>query len=227
MTVASEPNRGEVTGGEHPVTAFEFFFDLVFVFAFIQVPTSLEEDPTWTGILGGMLILAALWWAWGVYSWLTSAANVDEGWVRLTTLTAMGAMLFVALAVPHAFDEQALLFGAAYLVVRILHIVLSVIVARGDDARRSALVRFIPTSVLGPLLILLAAILDDNFRIGIWVVALGIDYLGPVVIGMGRGWHVEAEPFAERYGLIILIALGESIIAIGFGAPGTTSGRES
>lgn len=203
---------------EHPVNALELFFDLVIVFAFIQVTTSIVEDPTWSGVLRAMLVLAALWWAWCVYSWLTSASNLDEGWVRLTTLAAMGAMFFVALAVPGAFGEQAVMFGIGYLVVRLLHIVLSAIVARRDDDRRSALLRFLPTSVLGPLLILLAAFLNEDLRVSIWVVALAIDYLGPLVVGMGRGWHVEAEHFAERYRLIILIALGESIIAIGFGA---------
>jgi low temperature requirement protein LtrA len=203
---------------EHRATPLELFFDLVFVFAFIQVTTSLVEDPTWPGVVRGMLVLAALWWAWAVYAWLTSAADLDEGWVRLTTLAAMGAMLFVALAVPQALGEQAVLFGCAYLLVRVLHVVLSAIVARDDADRRSALVRFVPTSVLGPLLILAAGFVDDDVRLWVWLVALAIDYLGPVVFGMGRGWHVAPGHFAERYELIILIALGESIIAIGFGA---------
>jgi low temperature requirement protein LtrA len=205
-------------GGEHEVTPLELFFDLVFVFAMTQVTSFLADDPTWGGVLRGMLALAALWWAWSVYAWLTSAMNVDEGGVRLAMLAAMGAMLFAALAVPRAFGGDAVLFGVAYLLVRLLHLVLSAIVARDDPDRRGALLRFAPTAIIGPSLLVLAGFLEGDERIVTWVVAIAIDYLGPVVIGVGRGWWVAPEHFAERYGLIILIALGESIIAIGVGA---------
>ncbi|MDQ4019843.1 MAG: low temperature requirement protein A [Actinomycetota bacterium] len=84
-----------------------------------------------------------------------------------------------------------------------------------DEAR---LVRFAPTAILGASLLLLAGFLDGDERLAVWVVALAIDYLGPVAIGVGRGWRVAPEHFAERYGLIVLIALGESLIAIGVGA---------
>jgi low temperature requirement protein LtrA len=144
--------------------------------------------------------------------------DVDEGGVRLAMLASMGAMLVVALAVPAAFGGDAVLFGAAYLVVRLLHLALSAIVGRDDPARRGALLRFAPTAIFGASLLVLAGFLDGQARIAVWVVALAVDYLGPAVVGMGRGWSVAPEHFAERYGLIILIALGESIIAIGVGA---------
>jgi low temperature requirement protein LtrA len=144
--------------------------------------------------------------------------DVDEGGVRLAMLAAMGAMFGVALAVPGAFGDDAVLFGVAYLLVRLLHLVLSAIVARDDPDRRDALLRFAPTAIAGPSLIVLAGVLDGRARIVVWLVALAIDYLGPVVIGVGRGWRVAPEHFAERHGLIVLIALGESIIAIGVGA---------
>jgi low temperature requirement protein LtrA len=183
-----------------------------------QVTSLLANDPTWNGVLRGMLVLAALWWAWSAYAWLTSATDVDEGGVRLTMLAAMGAMLIAALAVPGAFGDDAVLFGAAYVLVRLLHLVLSAIVARDDPARASAIIRFGPTAVVGALLILVAGFLEGDARIAVWFVALGIDYLGPVVIGVGQGWRVAPEHFAERHALILLIALGESIIAIGLGA---------
>jgi low temperature requirement protein LtrA len=144
--------------------------------------------------------------------------DVDEGGIRLTMLASMGAMLVVALAVPGAFGDDAVLFGVAYLFVRVLHLVLSAIVAREDRDRRGALLRFAPTAVFGPTVLVVAGFLEGNPRIALWVVALAIDYFGPVVIGFGRGWRVAPEHFAERHGLIILIALGESIIAIGVGA---------
>jgi low temperature requirement protein LtrA len=214
----SEFEREHVGDAEHRVTPLELFFDLVFVFAMTQVTSMLADDPTWGGVLRGMLVLAALWWAWAVYAWLTSAMDVDEGGVRLAMLASMGAMLVVALAVPGAFGDDAVLFGAAYLLVRLLHLVLSAIVARDDSDRRSALLRFAPTAIFGASLLVFAGFLEGRGRIAVWLVALAIDYLGPVVIGAGRGWRVAPEHFAERHGLIILIALGESIIAIGVGA---------
>jgi low temperature requirement protein LtrA len=202
---------------EHQVTPLELFFDLVFVFAITQVTSLLAHNPTWGGVLRGMLVVAAIWWAWTTYAWLTSAIDVDEGGIRLTMLAATMAMLGVALAVPGAFAGDAVLFGVAYLLVRLLHFVLSTIVARDDPDRRGVLLRFVPTAALGASLLLLAGFLDGNERIAVWVAALAIDYLGPAVIGMGRGWRVAPAHFAERHGLIILIALGESIIAIGSG----------
>ena len=109
-----------------------------------------------------MLVLAALWWAWSVYAWLTSATDVDEGAVRLVVLAAMGGMFGVALAVPGAFGDDALLFGVAYLLVRLLHLVLAATVVRDDPSRRSSLLRFAPTAIVGPLLLLLAAFLEGT-----------------------------------------------------------------
>ena len=165
-----------------------------------------------------MLVLAALWWAWTAYAWLTSAMDVDEGGVRLAMLASMVAMFGVALAVPGAFGDDAVLFGVAYLLVRLLHLGLSAIVGRDDPDRLDALLRFAPTAILGASLILFAGFLDGPARIAVWLIALAIDYLGPTVVGVGRGWRVAPEHFAERHGLIVLIALGESIIAIGLGA---------
>jgi low temperature requirement protein LtrA len=203
---------------EHQVTPLELFFDLVFVFAITQVTSLLAHDPTWHGVLRGMLVLAALWWAWTAYAWLTSTMDVDEGGVRLAMLASMGAMLFVALAVPGAFGDDAVLFGISYLLVRLLHVVLYAIVGRDDPDLLGAVLRFAPTAIFGASLIVLAGFLHGNTRITVWVVALAIDYIGPAVIGAGRGWRIAPEHFAERHGLIILIALGESIVAIGVGA---------
>jgi low temperature requirement protein LtrA len=144
--------------------------------------------------------------------------DVDEGGIRLAMLASMGAMLVVALAVPGAFGDDAVLFGVAYLLVRLLHLVLSAVVARNDPDRRGALLRFAPTAIFGASLLVFAGFLEGRERIAVWLVALAIDYLGPAVIGVGRGWRVAPEHFAERHALILLIALGESIIAIGVGA---------
>jgi low temperature requirement protein LtrA len=111
----------------------------------------------------------------------------------------MTVMLGVALAVPGAFGGDAVLFGVAYFLVRALHFVLSRLVARDDPDRRGVLLRFAPTSAFGADLILIAAFLHGDARLAAWMVALSVDYLGPTVIGMGRGWRVAPEHFAERY----------------------------
>ncbi len=201
---------------EHQVTPLELFFDLVFVFAITQVTSLLAHDPTWGGVLRGMLVLVALWWAWTGYAWLTSTMDVDEGGVRLAMLAAMTALLFVALAVPGAFADDAVLFGVTYLLVRVLHVVLYAIVGRDDHDLLGAVLRFAPTAIFSASLLVLAGFLHGNGRIAVWIAALAIDYIGPAAIGAGRGWRIA--PFAERHGLIVLIALGESIIAIGVGA---------
>jgi low temperature requirement protein LtrA len=167
---------------EHQVTPLELFFDLVFVFAITQVTSLLANDPTWGGVLRGMLVLTAIWWAWTGYAWLTSAVDVDEGGVRLTMLAAMAAMLFVALAVPGAFGEDAVLFGVAYLVVRLLHVLLSAIVSRDDPDLRMSLLRVGPIEVIAASLLVLAGFLDGPDRIELVPGVLAAAALGMVVV---------------------------------------------
>ncbi len=214
----SEAARELEHDSEHQVTPLELFFDLVLVFAITQVTNLLAQDPSGRGVLRGMLVLVALWWAWTGYAWLTSTMDVDEGGVRLAMLASMGAMLIVALAVPGAFADDAVLFGVAYLLVRVLHVVLYAIVGREDPDLVGAVLRLAPTALAGASLIVLAGFLGGNARIAVWLVALAVDYVGPAVVGRGRGWRIAPEHFAERHGLIVLIALGESIVAIGVGA---------
>jgi low temperature requirement protein LtrA len=202
---------------EHAVTPLELFFDLVFVFAITQVTSLLTHHPTWHGVFRGMLVLAAVWWAWTGYAWLTSTLDVDEGGVRLAMLAAMTAMLGVALAVPGAFGDDAVLFGVCFLLVRVFHVVLYANAGRDDHDLFLALLRLAPSELAGATLILVAAFLPGEARIALWVLALVIDYVGPALMAMD-GWRIAPEHFAERHGLIVLIALGESIIAIGIGA---------
>jgi low temperature requirement protein LtrA len=150
---------------EHQVTPLELFFDLVFVFAITQVTSLLAHNPTWGGVLRGMLVLAAVWWAWSAYAWLTSAMDVDEGGVRLVMLASMGAMFGVGLAVPGAFVDDGVLFGVAYLLVRLLHLVLSAMVVRNDPDRLGALLRFAPTAIFGASLLVFAGFLEGRERI--------------------------------------------------------------
>jgi len=208
---------------EERVTPLELFFDLVFVFAITQVTTLLSDDSTAGGMLRGMLVLGALWWAWAAYAWLTNTLNPEEGAVRLAVFAAMGGMLVVALAVPEAFGDHGVLFGAAYLIVRALHIALYALGTRGDRDLLGAVLRMTPTSIISGVLLVAAGFLDDEAQIALWATALAIDYLG-VLVGRGSGWVVAPRHFAERHGLIVIIAIGESIVAVGVGAAGLTLG---
>jgi low temperature requirement protein LtrA len=132
-------------------------------------------------------------------------------------LAATATMAGVALAVPGAFGDDALLFGASYFLFRVCHLVLYTNAGRGDADQMGALMRLVPSELTGAVLILAAAFFDGEVRVAIWVIALAIDYLGPAVIALD-GWRIAPEHFAERHGLVVLIALGESVIAIGVGA---------
>jgi low temperature requirement protein LtrA len=201
------------------VTPLELFFDLVFVFAITQVTGFLADTPTWGGLLRGLLLLGALWWAWASYAWLTNTLNPEEGAVRLAVFGAMAAMLIVSLATPNAFGTDGVAFGIAYFIVRVLHLVLYAIAGRGDRDLLGAVVRIVPTSTIGPTLLLVAGFLEGVPQLATWGAALAVDYLG-VLVGHMRGWRVSPEHFVERHGLVMIIALGESIVAIGVGAVG-------
>ncbi|MEP6909834.1 MAG: low temperature requirement protein A [Actinomycetota bacterium] len=203
---------------EERVTPLELFFDLVFVFAITQVTSMLSSDPTWSGAGRALLVLGAIWWAWTGYAWLTNTVNPDEGAVRLAILGAMAALFVVALAVPNAFGGDAVLFGVAYLSVRALHIALFALAARGDRELLGSVLRLAIGSTIGPGLIIIAGFTDGAAQASLWTVALILDYLGGAF--SGGGWRVSPRHFAERHGLIIIIALGESVVAIGIGARG-------
>ncbi len=206
---------------EQRVTPLELFFDLVFVYAITQVTQLMSHDPTWQGVGRGLLVLAALWWAWTGYAWLTNTLEPEEGQVRAGMFGAMAAMLVVAIAVPNAFGADGVLFGVAYLIVRLLHLLLYAIAGKHDPALLGAVVRFTPSATLAPAIILAAGFVDGGAQAALWVVALAVDYLG-ALIGRGQGWRVSPAHFAERHGLIVMIALGESIIAIGVGSRGVS-----
>jgi low temperature requirement protein LtrA len=200
------------------VTPLELFFDLVFVLALTQCTTLMAADPTWTGIAQGLLVLGVLWWSWVAYSWLTSVIDPEEGVVRLVMFAAMGAMLVAALCVPGAFGDDALLFACAYGAVRAAHIALYIIASRDDPALRRSVLGLAGGSTLGVGLLLTASAADGWLQGGLWALALLLDMGEPFLFG-AEGWSLEYPGhFAERHGLIIIIALGESIVAIGVGA---------
>ena len=209
---------------EHPADAeervgpLELFFDLVFVFAITQVTQFIANDPSWEGLARGMMILAVVWWAWVAYSWLTNTLDTERDHVRLVMFLAMGAMFIVSLSIPHAFNDDALLFALAYFVVRAAHILLYGF-ASNDTGVQQATKRLAPSMVIASALLVAASFLDGTAQGLLWLVAIAIDFAGPVFGGM-EGWTLHPGHFAERHGLIVIIAFGESIVATGLGAEG-------
>ena len=199
------------------VMPLELFFDLVFVLAITQVTSLMSDDPTWTGLGHGLLILALLWWSWVAYSWLTSVFDPEEGGVRIVLFAAMAAFLIAAICEPKAFDGLALEFAIAYAAVRAAHIALFLIASRDDPAFRRSTVGLGVGTAVGIALLVTGSFLDPGARAAVWGLALVLDMGEPYVFG-SEGWHLVPGHFAERHGLIIIIALGESIVAIGAGA---------
>jgi low temperature requirement protein LtrA len=221
MTV--QARRAE--SAQERVTPLELFFDLIFVFAITQVTALVVDDPTWAGLAKGLVVLGVLWWAWAAYAWLTNTINPEEGAVRIAMFAAMGAMLIASLAVPDVFGDDALLFACAYAFVRIAHLVLYAIAGRGDRDLLTAIARLGVGTAIGVTLLFVAAGLDGRLQVAAWALALVLDLLGAYV-GGGRGWRLSAGHFAERHALIVIIALGESIIALGVGASHTLGAGE-
>jgi low temperature requirement protein LtrA len=202
------------------VTPLELFFDLVFVLALTQCTTLMLRTPTWLGLLKGMLALGMLWWSWVGYAWLTSVVDPEEGSVRLAMFAAMAAFLVAALCVPGAFGSEALLFAFAYAAVRTAHIVLFMLASRDDDALRQSVLGLAVSTAVGAGLLFVAAFTSGAVQLGIWGLALVLDAGGPYLFG-ADGWKLVPGHFAERHGAIVIIALGESIVAIGVGARAT------
>jgi low temperature requirement protein LtrA len=208
---------------EARTTPLELFFDLVFVFAFTQVTALMADDPTGRGLIRGLLVLAVVWWCWVGFAWLGSVLQADEGLGRVAVFGAMAAVFVMALSVPEAFVDHAgglngpVVIAFAYLAVRSLHLAIFWLAADGDTGLRRQLVRFAPSLVGGTAFLLLASQLDGTAQTLAWVAALVADYLG-TILGGAAGWRLTAPGlFAERHGLIVIIALGESIVAIGVG----------
>jgi len=202
---------------EQRVTPLELFFDLVFVFSITRVTALMAHDLSWASIGQGLLVLAALWWGWAAYAWLTNHVAGDSESARVVVFTAMAAMVLVALAVPGAFGDHALLFALAYLVMRLAHLGLYWVASRDEPDVHVAVARLLPTGIGGPLILVAAAFTDGSLQAMLWVLALAVDYGGPLVTGVA-GYRVHPAHFAERFSLIVIIALGESIVAIGVGA---------
>jgi low temperature requirement protein LtrA len=204
---------------EHQVAPLELLFDLVFVFAFTQVTTLLTNHSTWEGLGQALLIMTALWWAWAAYAWLTNTIDAEVGPVLAAMFVAMGAMFMAALAVPGAFGEDGVVFGVAFLIANLMQTALYALGAGGDRQLLSAIRRVVPWVLVGSALILLAGFFDGGLQAALWIAALAVGFGGPAFVSL-EGWRVQPRHFVERHGLIVIIAIGESLVAVGLGARG-------
>ena len=201
------------------VSPLELFFDLVFVLAITQCTQLMSDHPTWEGLAQGLLILGLLWWSWVAYSWLTSVVDPEEDAVRLIIFAAMAGLLIVALAVPDAFGSRGLAFALAYGIVRAGQIGLFLLASRDEPGLRHSVVGLAISTGLGISILVIGSFLDSGAQFAVWALALGLDMGGPFLIN-SEGWRLVPAHFAERHGLIVIIALGESIVAIGVGVAG-------
>ncbi len=210
-------HRGAALREGERVTPLELFFDLVFVLAITQCTALMAADPGWTGVGRGLLVLALLWWSWVGYAWLTSVVDPEEGAVRIVIFAAMAALLVVSLCVPEAFGDLGTTFAVAYGVVRASHIALFFLASRDDPELRRSVAGLAGGTAVGVALVIGGSLADPGVQAAVWALALVLDYGEPFVFG-ADGWRLEPSHFAERHGLIVIIALGESIVAIGVGA---------
>jgi len=218
--------RAAVDG--HGVTPFELFFDLVFVFAVTQVTAHVVHSHTGLGIVQGAVLLGLLWWAWSSYTWLGNQAHADIGPIRLGMVGAMIAVFVVAISIPEAWhDEPGGLHGPtvltlAYLAIRVIHEALYLLAAGDDRQLRHQLALNLVPLAGGGALLLLGTTVGDEARTALWAAALAVDWVLTYVTSMrGRGWRINSiDHWIERHGLVVILALGESVVAIGVGAAG-------
>jgi low temperature requirement protein LtrA len=212
--VARPPGQAEQA---ERVSTLELFFDLVFVFTITQLTAVLSDDPTPRGLLRVVLMLGVIYWMYDGYAWLTNAVAADRAARRVVLLGGMAGFLVLALTIPQAFSGGDLAFGLAYLVVVGIHAGLYSRTTVTHTVR--SLVRLAPFNLASALLVLAAVVAGGPAGYLLWAAAFALEWVTPLVTGIG-GFRIAPAHFVERHGLVVIIALGESVVAIGIGASG-------
>jgi len=210
--VSQPPDRVERV---ERVSTLELFFDLVFVFTITQLTSVLSDDPTPRGLLRVVLMLGVIFYMYGGYAWMTNAVATDRAARRLLLLGGMAGFLVLALAVPRAFSEGDAAFGVAYLVIVSVHAGLYSRTSVAHTIR--AVIRLAPFNLASALLVLAAVLVEGTAAYLLWAAAVGMEWFTPRLAGTG-GFRIAPAHFVERHGLVVIVALGESIVAIGIGA---------
>lgn len=211
------PSRPMTSPDDQGATFVELFFDLVFVFAITQVAHYAAHHLDGIGLSRTLVVFWLIWWGWTQFTWALNAADTDHHHVRVGTLVSTAVAFAMAVSVEQAFaaNSAALWFALSYVGVRILGLGLYYRVVSSNADQRAAVAAFASLSVLGLFSVLLGAFLDPSIRIWIWVGALAFDVAAAWIAGNAHAWGLHAGHFAERHGLIIIIALGESLIVAG------------
>lgn len=224
-------------GSGKKVGFLELFFDLVFVFAVTQLVALLHHDHSAAGWARTGVMLWLVWWAWSQYTWAGNAIDLDRRTTRLWMLASTGAMLLAAVHIPTAFeavghggtDDHAvtngLPFALWYVAVRLIGLGLYWVGLRGDRAHQAALRTYLPVQLLSPLLVVVGGVAGHEWQLPLWAAAIVVDVVSVAFAGKGE-FRVDPAHFAERHGLIIIIALGESIVAGGLTAAEAGTSRE-
>src|ERR671926_1467123 len=205
-------------------STLELFYDLVFVFAITQVSHLLLEHLTWAGAGQALIVLLAVWWSWNYTTWTTNELDTETIPVRLLLLALMLLSLLMSVAIPDAFGEHALLFAGSYVAIQVgRHSFLTFAAAEPRTIERERAGRILTWFVVAGVLWIAGALVDGPARVAFWLVALALDYGAPLVTfripGLPRvapeAWSIGTEHFTERFGLFIILALGESIVISG------------
>jgi low temperature requirement protein LtrA len=214
------------TGDDHRVTQFELFFDLVFVFAFTQVTALMAHEHDAIGVVRGLTILGLLWWAWCSYSWLANQARADRGVLNAGMAVATALIFVMAFAIPDAYGEHAgprlaaFVVVGAFVLVRLVHIGLYLIAA-GDDRglRRQVLLTMVTALLPAAVALGVGAFLGGEAQTWIWAGAWVYDALVVFLTSRTGGeWRLHSPGhWTERYALVVILAIGESIVSIGVG----------
>ena len=205
----------EATDQPVSVTSLELFFDLVFVFTVTQLTGVLAHEPTWTGLYQVVLMLGIIFWMYGGYVWLTNSVAPDRLIRRLTLLGGMASFFLVALAIPSAFSGKGATFGLAYAVVVVVH---TVMFARSAQvSAQQAILRLAPFNLGNAALIVAGGLIGGNAQYVIWTIAVAGEWLSPLFFD-DSGLVIAPGHFVERHGLVVLIAIGESVVAVGLAA---------
>ena len=217
MNSFSTPAPSAVAPEDQSATFIELFFDLVFVFSVTQVVGLLHDGLTPTSVGQAVVVFWLVWWAWTQFTWALNAADTTHALVELGTLSATAAAFFMAIALPEAFGERALWFAAAYVLVRVIGLVLYAWVSWENTARRAAVRGFALFSVSGLVAVLLGAFLGGVWQYGLWGLVFLLDVAAARSGNQVKGWDIHPEHFVERHGLFVIIALGETLIVAGGG----------
>ncbi|MDQ6789115.1 MAG: low temperature requirement protein A [Candidatus Dormibacteraeota bacterium] len=194
------------------VTTLELFFDLVFVFAVTQLTGVLVRELSPLGLFRVVVMFGVLWWMYGGYAWLTNTMAPTRWSRRVLLLVGMAGFMVVALATPRAFEGDGVAWGVGYLVVVLVHAGLYV------QSNRNIL-RILPFNLLAAGLVIVAGVLHGPAVYALWTVALVVPIATPYLVHSGR-FEIQPSHMVERYGLALLITLGESVVAVGIGVSG-------